>query len=51
VLNDKFGALPEEVPSHLKAIEDSGVFRQLLLEAVRAGSLDDFRRQIPNGAK
>jgi hypothetical protein len=51
VLNDKYGALPDDVPSHLKAIGDFTVLQQLLLKAVRAGSLDDFRKSMANGTK
>lgn len=50
-LKDKFGNLPPELPSHLKAIADPNVVGQLLFNAARVGSLDDFQRLIPNGSK
>ncbi len=49
VLQEKFGGVPAEVPGHLQAIDDLAILRRLLRDAVRAGSLDDFRKQIPNG--
>ena len=51
VLQDKFGALPADLPSHLGAIDDLAILRRLHLPAVHAGSLDDFRKQIPNGTQ
>ena len=51
VLQEKFGALPEDLPVHLETIGDLDVLRNLLVGAVRAGSLDDFRKQIPNGTQ
>ncbi len=49
VLQDKFGALPADVPVHLEAVNGLSILRSLLLGAVHAGSLEDFRKQIPNG--
>jgi hypothetical protein len=49
VLQDRFGNLPTEIPLHLQKIEDANVLRQLLLKAVHASDLDEFRRMMPNG--
>jgi hypothetical protein len=51
ILRDKFGNLPTEIPSHLQKIDDFNVLHQLLLKAVHASDLDEFRRMIPNGTK
>lgn len=49
VLAEKFGSLPPDVPAHIKSIDDSNILRTLLQKALHVGSLDDFRKQIPNG--
>lgn len=49
ILQDKFGNLPVDLPVHLKSIGDTNMLHQLLIKAVRAGSLEDFQRQVPNG--
>ena len=49
ILQEKFGNLPTEIPSHLQKIDDANVLRQLLLKAVHASDLDEFRSMIPNG--
>ena len=50
LLQKKFGALPAEVPNRLGAIDDLGVLDHLFEQAMQAGNLDEFRKQIPNGA-
>jgi hypothetical protein len=49
VLQDKFGNLPTEIHSHLQKISDAKILRQLLLKAVHASDLDEFRRMVPEG--
>jgi len=51
ILQEKFGKLPTEIPSHLRTIDDANVLRQLLRKAVHASDLDEFQRMIPNGTK
>jgi len=51
ILQEKFGNLPTEIPSHLQKIEDTNILRQLLGQAFRASNLDEFRSMIPNGIK
>ncbi len=51
VLQDKFGSIPADLPPHLQTIEDSNLLRQLILKAMHASNLEEFRRQIPNGVK
>ncbi len=51
ILQDKFGNLPTEIPSHLQKIDDAKVLSQLLLRAVHASDLAEFQRMIPNGTK
>jgi hypothetical protein len=50
ILQEKFGELPPEIPSHLLKIDDTNVLRQLLRKAVNASDLHEFRRMILNGA-
>jgi hypothetical protein len=51
VLMEKFGTLPAELPGHLGTIDDLAILRQLHRQAMHAGSLDDFRKLIPNGTQ
>ncbi len=51
VLQAKFGTVPADLLGQLKRISDLFILRPLFLGAVRARSLDDFRKQIPNGTK
>jgi hypothetical protein len=48
VLQIKFGALPQDLPGQLGTISDLAILRQLRREAIDTGSLDDFRKLIPN---
>ena len=51
ILQEKFGSLPTEIPSHLQKIDDSNVLRQLFQKAVHVSNLDEFRSMLPNGTK
>lgn len=50
ILQDKSGTLPADLPTHLQSIGDADVLKRILLNAMRAGSLDDFQLQMPNGS-
>ncbi len=50
LLQNKFGALPADLPNRVGEIGDLNVLNRLLDEALQVGNLDEFRKQIPNGA-
>jgi hypothetical protein len=49
VLQARFGNLPPDLPHQLNSVADLAVLRELLRQAALISSVDDFRKQIPNG--
>ena len=50
LLENKFGVLPADLPNRVGSIDDLSVLHRLFDQAMQAGNLDEFRKQIPNGS-
>jgi hypothetical protein len=47
-LEEKFSVVPKETQSRLQEIKERGVLRQLLRQAIRASSMEEFLKFMQN---
>lgn len=51
ILQKRFSEVPPELASKLNGLEDAGVLRQLMLQAVDINSLAEFEQLLEPGAE